>query len=86
MTRLGWLRGNVPDSKLDSVLMELDRAKITPIPIEHWFKYRAIARSVTAKTISNREITGAAFGKAIYLERLKVLSMAISAPGTAPGL
>lgn len=86
MTQLGWLRGNKPDTILDTIFHELDSAKITPIPIATWLKYREAARAVTAKSVSKGMLSGIKIGQAIYEERVRVLSTVISVPGTAPGL
>ena len=85
MSKLGWLRGNAPDTTIDRLLVEIDKAKLTPIPISTWLKLRSIARQVTAETVADGS-SGRALGEAIYAQRLRALSTEISAPGTAPGL
>lgn len=86
MQALGWLRGNPPDAFIDQALVALDVIGFSPIPVTDWLAYRECVRRVTAQHPMLAGLTGKALGEAIYAERLRVLSMEISAPGTAPGL
>jgi tRNA nucleotidyltransferase/poly(A) polymerase len=86
MQLLGWLRGNPPDATVDQALRVLDSTGFSPIPVAEWMAYRGRVRQVTAQSPKVAGLSGKALGDAIYAERLRVLSMEISAPGTAPGL
>ena len=86
MNQLGWLRGNTPDPKLDELLVEFDQTRFIELPITRLFEMRNKVREITAAQFTKKGISGKALGEAIHAERLKVLSIEISAPGTAPGL
>lgn len=86
MQQLGWLRGNPPDAAIDRALVTLDATGFCPIPVQDWMAYRDCVRRITAQNPRVTGLSGKALGEAIYAERLRVLSMEISAPGTAPGL
>ena len=86
MQTLGWLRGNPPDAFIDQALVALDVTEFSPIPVADWLAYRDCVRQITAQNPTLAGLTGKALGEAIYAERLRVLSIEISAPGTAPGL
>jgi len=86
MQALGWLRGNPPAPGLDQALLTLDPTGFSPIPVHQWIAYRNCVRGITVQNSGLSGLTGKALGEALHAERVKVLSIEISAPGTAPGL